>query len=119
MNTPTILKIHKRSPETLAAMQGKIAELARQRDVMVAYVEKDAAIEHRELAGGEWCASAIPQFNWQHYDYRVKPEPVELEVWYNPTPPAGFRVGYADAAPETVYLRGEGYTKIKMRQVLD
>ena len=56
--------------------------------------------------------------DWPAVRYRVKPKPVELEFWYNPNPKSYWSKVYL-VSPGTEYFVDEGYTKIKMRQVLD
>ena len=80
MKMYTTRKIHERAPAAQDAIQRKIAELTQRLAVMVAYAEKDAAIEHRRLDGTEWCTSAVPVFDWWCYDYRVRPAPRTVKI---------------------------------------
>lgn len=69
-----------------------------------------------DLSSGE-CPNVYTYFP---HEYRVKPKPIEFEVWYNPNPRPGLRravsVEYDDGE---VYWKDRGYTKIKVREVQD
>ena len=43
-------------------------------EVMQAYAD-DKAIQYRKKGDSEWSKSTIPAFDWNKYEYRVKPEP--------------------------------------------
>ena len=56
------------------------------------------------------------------HEYRIKPKPVEFEVWYNPNPPARSRniIGVSEnCASDDNFWKEKGYTKIKVREVQD
>lgn len=57
---------------------------------------------------------------WPARRYRVKPKPVELEVWYNPNPPGHLRsvIGAGTVSGDYIW-KEKGYTKIKVREVQD
>ena len=43
--------------------------------VMQAF-DEGKQIEFREKGKDEWCGIPTPHWNWEKYDYRVKPEPI-------------------------------------------
>ena len=55
------------------------------------------------------------------HEYRIKPKPIEIEVWYNPNPPGHLRsvIGAAAHTAGDSSWKAKGYTKIKVREVQD
>lgn len=75
------------------------------------------------IVDGRWLtATSIQTDGWSPSRYRIKPKPVEFEVWYNPNPPAHLRniIGASEnCAADDDFWKGKGYTKIKVREVQD
>lgn len=58
--------------------------------VMLAYAD-GKTIQYRKRYGPpgntpecDWSDHQSPQWNWTDFEYRVKPEPMEIEVWVSP-----------------------------------
>lgn len=60
-------------------------------------------------------AAGAPFFSQSRY--RIKPEPVETEVWYNPKPAHGWHSVYDEGFNANVMLT-HGYRKVLLREVL-
>lgn len=70
---------------------------------------------------GSWIDVTQPNIGcWPAERYRVKPKPIELEVWYNPNPPGHLRsvIGTGTVSGDYIW-KEKGYTKIKVREVQD
>lgn len=53
-------------------------------EVMQAYVD-GRKIEYRHKASDEWITVAIlTSWDWKNWDYRAKPEPMEIDVYFTP-----------------------------------
>ncbi len=72
-------------------------------------------IQFKSYLGGEWSDASTPTFTEPASKYRIKPEPIELELWYH------------EKAGTTCYVRtedrddcwaGAGFRKIKVKEVL-
>jgi hypothetical protein len=50
--------------------------------IMQAYVD-GKTIETR-VRRDKWFENSSPGWNWEEAQYRIKPEPMEIEVWVNP-----------------------------------
>lgn len=93
-------------------------------EVMQAYIDgKPIEYQRIALSPEPWNAVTVEaSWDWWKFNYRVKPEPVEVYVWYNPNPPPHLRniIGTSEAcASDDYYWCERGYTKIKMREVQD
>lgn len=62
---------------------------------------------------GKWKEIFQPDFDSPATHYRVKPEPIEIEIWYKD----GVQVCDV-AVGDDVLMTGLGYRKMKMREVL-
>jgi hypothetical protein len=51
--------------------------------VMIAWAD-GKKIQTRNPAGGQWLPMPQPDWDWQRYEYRIAPEPLEVEVWFRP-----------------------------------
>lgn len=51
---------------------------------LVQALAEGKTIQLRTDDGSRWVDLCAPAFNGNPAEYRIKPEPVELEVWYNP-----------------------------------
>lgn len=61
-----------------------------------------------ELQEGAWGDHPeIPAWDWGNFEYRVKPEPMEIEVWVHPD---GWQFTYSEH---------DGWTKKKFREVVE
>lgn len=70
------------------------------------------------FAGGTWTDLESPNFDDETTQYRVKPAPVEMEVWYHDSG-KGDRLYQAQAIKESdSYMRSQGYRKITVREVV-
>ena len=74
-------------------------------------------------SGGKWTTtSKINPVAHVAAQYRIKPKPIEFEVWYNPNPPARSRniIGVSEnCASDDNFWKERGYTKIKVCEVQD
>lgn len=73
-------------------------------------------------SGGKWTTtSQINPVAHVAAQYRIKPKPIELEVWYNPNPSEHMRsaIGVDAHTVDVNYWKARGYTKIKVREVQD
>lgn len=59
-----------------------------------------------------------PDWDWYNHYYRIKPEPMEIEVWVRPN---GERAGIVEPADDSAIRKGTelGWTKRKFREVMD
>ena len=73
-------------------------------------------IEVYSTIGNDWVKTNVPVWNWDNYDYRIKPKP--LERWINLYPAVKTTFGYATekAAKENAMNHG---IQIKVREVTD
>lgn len=100
------------------------AQTERAIEVMQAYLDgKPIEYQRNGMSPEFWIAVnkyPEPRWDWGMFDYRVKPDPIEFEVWYNPNPLRGCRraVSVKDGGDEA-YWKDRGYNKIKMREVQD
>lgn len=73
-------------------------------------------IECRNKVCGTW-VDATPDWNFYHYDYRVKPEPMEL--WVNVNNPPLYNVAYSSKANALHYANVDCLRKaVLFREVI-
>lgn len=78
-------------------------------EVMQAWVD-GKKIEYRYKGEPEWITVALlTSWDWKNWDYRIKPEPMEIEVWVN-----GTRV-----STYTQPNMGPEWTKKRFREVIE
>lgn len=58
-------------------------ETKRAAAVMIAHAE-GKRIERQSRSEGDWADCPQPVWNWYSRDYRIAPEPIEVEVWVHP-----------------------------------
>lgn len=65
---------------------------------------------------GEWVVMMEPSWNWHNFTYRVKPEPVEIEVWYNQKSNKLITAEHVNVFDEV--MKDNGYRKITLIEKL-
>lgn len=85
-------------------------------DVMQAYI-MGKPIECR-CEKKEWTRLTVtePYWNWQECEYRIAPEPMEIEVWMKPNTRTIHLVGNTFSSEEE--MLASGWTTKKFREVL-
>lgn len=58
-----------------------------------------------------------PLWDWHTYTYRIKPEPVEIEMWVHPEYPPFYDPSGSIASPKD--FANQGWTKKKFREVIE
>ena len=51
-------------------------------EVMQAFIEGKEIQLRRRVSGTNWAISPAPAWAWDSFDYRIKPEPIELWITY-------------------------------------
>ena len=83
--------------------------------VMQAWCEgKDVEVKHIFTSPVAWLflsREATPSWNWQDFEYRIKSQPMEIQVWVNP------QGGLGRLVEQDEPHSADGWTKKKFREV--
>ena len=87
------------------------------RAIMEAFVEGKTIQAYIGSFGVEWVDLCTPWFDGEPEHYRIKPEPVELEVWYHDKT-GGTMYTTNHIAESDEYMMGQGFRKMRVREVV-
>ena len=92
-----------------------------QLEILAAYVAGET-IQYQSIHAGKWFADSVCgpdyEFDFQHFNYRIQPKPLELWVNVYPEPRSSTSCSCFRTEGEAIRFRGDRARTIHMREVL-